>query len=114
MLCRTDMESEGFALNRTAQRLRKMAEKKKLRKDMLHGLKVHGLPTKTDLLLFDAVDDIALAVYMREQMFPGVEVYSADQVAAADAAIAAYTPEEREAALRAAHTQQDERGGRVG
>ena len=101
-------------MNRTTNQLRKMAQKKKRRKDMLRGLKVHGLPTKTDLLLFDAVDDIALAVYMREQMFPGVEMYSADQVAAADAAIAAYTPEEREAALRAAHAQQDERGGRVG
>jgi hypothetical protein len=44
-------------------------------------------------------DDIALAVYVREQMFPGVEMYSAEQVAAADAVIAAYTPEEREAAL---------------
>ena len=85
-------------MNRTTNQLRKLAEKKK-RKDVLNGLKVHGLPTKTDLLLFDAVDDIALAVYMREQMFPGVEMYSADQVAAADAAIAAYTPEEREAAL---------------
>ena len=49
-------------MNRTTQQLRKLAEKKKRRKDMLHGLKVHGLPTKTDLLLFDAVDDIALAV----------------------------------------------------
>jgi hypothetical protein len=101
-------------LNRTTQQLRKLAEKKKRRKDMLHGLKVHGLPTKTDLLLFDAVDDIALAVYTREQMFPGIEMYSAEQVAAADGVIAAYTPEEREAALRAAHAQQDERDGRVG
>ena len=101
-------------MNRTTQQLRKLAEKKKRRKDMLHGLKVHGLPTKTDLLHFDAVDDIALAVYTREQMFPGIEMYSAEQVAAADAVIAAYTPEEREAALRAAHAQQDERDGRVG
>jgi hypothetical protein len=85
-------------LNKTSQQLRKM----KRRKDVLHGLKVHGLPTKTDLLLFDAADDIALAVYTREQMFPGVEMYSAEQVAAADAVIAAYTPEQREAALRAA------------
>ena len=101
-------------MNGTSQRLRKMAQEEKRRKDVLHQLKVHGLPTKTDLLLFDAVDDIALAVYTREQMFPGIEMYSAEQVAAADAIIAAYTPEEREAALRAAHTQQDERGGGVG
>jgi len=55
--------------------------------------KVHGI----DML--DMAEDIDLAVYVREQMFPGVEMYSAEQIAAADAAIAAYTPEEREAAL---------------
>ena len=55
--------------------------------------KVHGI----DML--DMAKDIDLAVYVRKQMFPGVEMYSAEQVAAADAVIAAYTPEEREAAL---------------
>ena len=64
--------------------------------------KVHGI----DML--NMAEEIDLAVYVREQMFPGVELYSAEQVAAADTAIAAYTPEEREAALRAAHAQQDE------
>jgi hypothetical protein len=86
--------AEGFALKRTSRQLRKMAHK------------VHGI----DML--DMAEEIDLAVYVREQMFPGVELYSAEQVAAADTAIAAYTPEEREAALRAAHAQQDE--GRVG
>lgn len=94
-------------MNKTGQQLRKMAAKKKHRKDVLHGLKVHGLPTKTDLLLFDAVDDIALAVYTREQMFPGVEMYSADQIASADAAIAAFSPEQREATLKAALAASD-------
>ena len=41
---------------------------------------------------------LALMVHTREQMFPGVEMYSAEQIAAADAVIAAYSPEEREAA----------------
>jgi hypothetical protein len=82
-------------LKRTGQRLRKLAQK------------VHGI----DMRLLDMAEDIDLAVYVREQMFPGVELYSAEQVAAADAAIAAYTSEEREAALKAAHTQQDERDG---
>jgi hypothetical protein len=71
-------------LNKTSQQLRKLAQK------------VHGI----DML--DMAEDIDLAVYVREQMFPGVEMYSAEQVAAADAVIAAYTPEQREAALRAA------------
>ena len=74
-------------MNRTSRQLRKLAQK------------VHGI----DMHLLDIAEDIDLAVYVREQMFPGVEMYSAEQVAAADAAIAAYTPEEREAALRAAH-----------
>jgi phosphotransferase system glucose/maltose/N-acetylglucosamine-specific IIC component len=39
---------------------------------------------------------------MREQMFPGVEMYSANQIAAADAAIAALSPEERKAILKIA------------
>jgi hypothetical protein len=81
MICRTDRESESFALKRTSRQLRKMAHK------------VHGI----DML--DMADEIDLAVYVREQMFPGVELYSAEQVAAADTAITAYTPEEREAAL---------------
>ena len=68
-------------MNRNSRQLRKMAQK------------VHGI----DML--DMAEDIDLAVYVREQMFPGVEMYSAEQIAAADAAIAAYTPEEREAAL---------------
>ena len=55
--------------------------------------KVHGI----DML--DMAEDIDLAVYVRGQMFPGVEMYSAEQIAAADAAIAAFTPQEREAAL---------------
>jgi hypothetical protein len=52
---------------------------------------------KTDLR-----EDLALMVHTREQMFPGVEMYSAEQIAAADAVIAAYSPEEREAAVEAA------------
>ena len=72
-------------MNRTSRQLRKLAQK------------VHGI----DLL--DMAEDIDLVVYVREQLFPGVELYSAEQVAAADEVIAAYTPEEREAALRAAH-----------
>jgi hypothetical protein len=79
---------------------------------MLRQLKVYGLPTaneiKADLRLFDMADDLALAVYVREQMFPGVEMYSADQIAAADAAIAAFSPEEREATLKAALVASDE------
>jgi hypothetical protein len=88
-----------------------MEQKKKRRKDMLHRLKVHGLPTaneiKADLRLFEMAEDLALEVYMREQMFPGVEMYSADQVAAADAAIAALSPEEREATLKAARAASE-------
>ena len=68
-------------MNRTSRQLRKLAQK------------VHGI----DLL--DMAEDIDLVVYVRKQMFPGVEMYSVEQIEAADAAIAAYTPEEREAAL---------------
>ena len=70
-------------MNRTSRQLRKLAQK------------VHGIDTR----LLDMAEDIDLVVYVREQMFPGVEMYSVEQIEAADAAIAAYTPEEREAAL---------------
>ena len=70
-------------MNRTSRQLRKLAQR------------VHGIDTR----LLDMAEDIDLVVYVREQMFPGVEMYSVEQIEAADAAIAAYTPEEREAAL---------------
>jgi hypothetical protein len=50
-----------------------------------------------------------LVVYVLEQMFPDVEVYSPDQIAAADAAIAAFSPEEREITLKAALAASEQR-----
>ena len=59
------------------------------------------LPSPNEIIT-DLREDLALMVHTREQMFPGVEMYSAEQIAAADAVIAAYSPEEREAAVEAA------------
>ena len=38
---------------------------------------------KIDVLhyLLDVAEDLALIVYTREQMFPGIEMYSANQIA---------------------------------
>ena len=54
-------------MNKTSQQLRKMAAKKKHRKDMLHQRKLETLPVPTPAEIAAEQERVSLTVYVREQ-----------------------------------------------
>lgn len=85
-----------------SQRLRKAAQKKKRRKDILHQRKLEALRASSPAEIAKAEEHSSIVVYVRETMFPDTEMYSEEQKAAADAVIAAFSLDERNHVLDAA------------